>query len=195
MPVPAPPKPSRSASIFTPPSALRIYFRPMKLEDAKLVSQWYNDTDTKRYMSTTVRGYKYSPRDIKKEIKENNPKEELWFMVCLRSDNKPIGQAGIDDLDFLDRRGEIFFLIGDKNEKGKGYSREIVRLLLDYAFKKMKLNSLFATVTVENIPSLKVLEKAGFKKIGIRRQYNYIGGKFLDEVFLDFTAKDYKKLA
>jgi len=172
---------------------LRIYIRPMRLEDAKLVSQWYNDSDTKRYMSTTVRGYKYSPQDIKKEIQENNPREELWFMVCLKSNRKPIGQAGIDDLDFLDMRGEIFFLIGDKNEKGKGYSKEIVQLLLNHAFKKLKLNSLFATVTVENIPSLKVLEKAGFKKIGIRREYNRIGGKYLDEVFLDFTAKDYKQ--
>ncbi len=173
--------------------ALRIYLRPMRMEDAGLVAKWYNDKETRRYMSTTVRGYIYYPRDIKKEIRENNPTEEQWFMVCLKSDNKPIGQAGIDDLDFMDWRGEIFFLIGDKDEKGKGYSKEIVRLLLDYAFKKLKLNSLFATVTIENIPSLKVLEKAGFKKIGIRREYNRIGGKYLDEVFLDFTAKDYKQ--
>lgn len=175
------------------PASLRIYLRPMQMEDAGLVAKWYNDKETRRYMSTTVRGYKYFPRDIKKEINENNPKEEQWFMICLKPSNQAIGQAGIDDLDFLDRRGEIFFLIGDKNEKGKGYSTEIVRLLLDYAFKKLKLNSLFATVTVENIPSLKVLEKAGFKKIGIRREYNHIGGKYLDEVFLDFTAKDYKQ--
>lgn len=193
MAVHAPASIPRSISNLSSP--LRIYLRPMKLEDAKLVSQWYNDKETRKYMSTTVRGYKYFPRDIKKEIKENNPKEEQWFVVCLKSDNKPIGQAGIDDLDFLDRRGEIFFLIGDKDEKGKGYSREIVRLLLNYSFKKLKLNSLFATVTVENIPSLKVLEKAGFKKIGIRREYNRIGGKYLDEVFLDFTAKDYARLS
>ncbi len=176
-------------------ASLRIYLRPMRMEDAGLVARWYNDKETRRYMSTTVRGYKYYPKDIKKEIQENNPREEQWFMVCLKSSHKPIGQAGIDDLDFMDRRGEIFFLIGDKDEKGKGYSREIVRLLLDYSFKKLKLNSLFATVTVKNIPSLKVLEKAGFKKMGIRREYNRIGGKYLDEVFLDFTAKDYARLS
>ena len=52
----------------------RVYLRPMKLEDAKLVSDWYNDPETRKYMSTVVRGYTYYPRDIKKEIKENNPK-------------------------------------------------------------------------------------------------------------------------
>ncbi|HLD73225.1 MAG TPA: GNAT family protein [Candidatus Nanoarchaeia archaeon] len=173
---------------------LRVYLRPMKLEDAKLVSNWYNDPETRKYMSTVVRGYTYYPRDIKKEIKENNPKEEQWLMVCLKSNGKPIGQAGIDELDFLDKRGEIFFLIGDKAEKGKGYSHETIRLLLDFAFKKLKLNSLYATATVKNIPSLKVLERAGFRKIGVRREYNYIGGKFLDEVLYDLTKKDYRKL-
>ena len=101
----------------------------------------------------------------------------------MKSNRKPIGQAGIDDLDFLDKGGEIFFLIGDKDEKGREYSREIVQLLLHHAFKKLKLNSLFAAVTAENIPSLNVLEKAGFKKIGIRREYNFIGGKYFEEVF------------
>lgn len=173
---------------------LRVYLRPMRLEDAKLVSDWYNDPETRKYMSTVVRGYTYYPRDIKKEIKENDPRKERWLIICLKSNDKPIGQAGIDELDFLDKRGEIFFLIGDKVEKGKGYSHETIRLLIDFAFKRLKLNSLYATATVKNLPSIKVLERAGFRKIGVRREYNYIGGKFWDEILYDLTKKDYRKL-
>ena len=73
-------------------------------------------------------------------------------MISLKSNGKPIGQAGIDELDFLDKRGEIFFLIGNEAEKGKGYSHETIRLLIDFAFKRLKLNSLYATATVKNLP-------------------------------------------
>ena len=50
---------------------------------------------------------------------------------------------------------------------------ESLKLLLDFAFKKIKLHKLKATVLEPNIASKKVLEKNGFK----------IEGFFKDDVY------------
>ncbi len=171
---------------------IRLFLRPVKVSDAPLLARWFNDKENIKYMSTVVRCKKHSPRGIRQNIRQSDPEYERQFMVCLKQDKKPIGHAGIDELDFYDRRGEIFFLIGNKKEQGQGYGREILALLLEYAFDKLHLNSLLATATVENIPSLRALRRAGFKKVGLRREYNYINGRFKDEIFLDLTAKDYR---
>ncbi len=170
-----------------------IFLRKVKLNDARILVHWFNDKRNVQYMSPLVRCHRHTLRSVRKEIKNVDLFYERPFMVYVKGKEEPIGQAGIDDIFLEDKRGEIYFLIGDRENWGKGYGREIVNALLRYGFKRLHLNSLFATATVNNIASNKVLKKAGFKKIGIRREYNYIKGRFVDEILYDLTAKEYFK--
>jgi len=172
----------------------KIFLRPMGKKDAGLVAGWFNDSDNISFMGTAVRHVKHTPESIWNDIvemKKFDPYYEHLFMVCLEGEDEPIGHAGIDEADMNDKRGEVFFLIGKKEHKGKGYAPMIVDLLMDYAFNKLGFNTLFATVCVENIAAIKTTERTGFKRIGIRREYNFIGGRFVDEVFYDLTRKEY----
>jgi len=189
---------SQQKDIYTPKLTFlvmttAITLRKVQQKDAPLLVQWVNDRQNIQYMSTLIRCKKHTLQSIQQEIRQADPSYERLFMVLCKGKRQPIGHAGIDDIDTHDRRAEIFFLIGDKEEQGKGYSKDILMKLLDYAFTKMRLNSLFATATIRNIPSQKALERAGFKRIGIRREYNNIGGKFMDEILYDMTAKEYRK--
>ena len=168
----------------------KLYLQPVKVTDAKILAQWFNDHENVKYMSPYVRCLKHTPKSVALDIKNTDPDLERQFMVYIKNKKEPIGYAGIEEIDFDDKRGEIYFLIGDRSEQGKGYGQEITRLLIDYAFNKLKLHSLFADVTVLNKPSIKLMEKCGFRRIGVRRDYNYIDGKFVDEVFFDLVKKE-----
>lgn len=168
-----------------------ITLRPVKTEDSALIADIFNNSSHIKYMSTYVRCKEHTVHDVKKSIEESDPNYEHLFMII--KDGEAIGHAGIDEIDMNDKRGEIFFVILG-NETGKGYGKKTVKLLLEYAFNQINLNSIFATATIINYPSLSVLEKSGFKKIGVRRDYNYIDGKYFDEVFFDITLNDYKLL-
>ena len=172
----------------------RVVLRIVKVSDAPFLARWFNDRENVQFMSTVVRGKKHTPSAIKTDIEQSDRSFERLFMAYLQGKKEPIGHAGIDDLDLMDKRGEIFFLIGDKTEQGKGYGLEIVKALVGHGFQKLRLNSLFATATITNRASQRVLEKVGFRQIGIRREYNYIGGKFVDEVLYDLTRKDYARM-
>ncbi len=170
-----------------------LILKQVEEKDAEYISKWFSDKEQNKYMSTFVRTRDHPIEKIREEIINSNENFERLFMIYLKGYCNPIGHCGIDDLDLHDKRGEIFFIIGEKEFQGKGYGKETAKLLLKLGFEKLGLNTLFATATLENVSSIKTLEKVGFKYIGIRREYNFINDKYLDEILFDITRKDYEK--
>ncbi len=56
---------------------------------------------------------------------------------------------------------ELMYRLSDQHW-GKGYGLEIANALVEHAFYSLKLNTLVATVTAENMASKKILGKLGF---------------------------------
>jgi ribosomal-protein-alanine N-acetyltransferase len=79
----------------------------------------------------------------------------------------------------------------DKSHNNKGYTTEAVTLIVDYAFKKLQLHRIEAGVMPHNIPSIRVLEKAGFHKEGIAKSNVKINGRWEDhQVLAIINPKD-----
>ena len=62
--------------------------------------------------------------------------------------------------------------------------------LIHYAFNVLRFNSLFASCMAVNLFSKKVLEKNGFRFIGVRRQMNRFDDKYVDEYMFDIVKGD-----
>ncbi|MCI1945907.1 GNAT family N-acetyltransferase [Clostridium luticellarii] len=70
----------------------------------------------------------------------------------------------------------------DKDEQGKGYMKEALRLVLEYAFDKLELHRVEASTLVDNIRSQRVLKSCGFKELGLNEKYLFINGKWRDHI-------------
>lgn len=68
----------------------------------------------------------------------------------------------------------------DKNEQGKGYMKEALSLVIEYAFNDMELHRLEASTLVDNMRSQNVLISCGFNEIGVSRKYLFIDGSWKD---------------
>lgn len=77
------------------------------------------------------------------------------------------------------RNGFIGYSI-DKEFQGRGYMKEAVKLVLQYAFNDMGLHRIEASTLVDNEKSQGVLLSCGFKKIGLSEKYLFINGKWRD---------------
>ena len=64
--------------------------------------------------------------------------------------------------------------------EGRGFMSEGVALLLRYAFTRLKLHRVEANVQPENSRSIRLLERAGFRREGYSPRYLKIGGKWRD---------------
>lgn len=96
-------------------------------------------------------------------------------------DDRAIGGIGIDFYSDIHRRGaELGYWIG-KSHWGKGIMSRVVPLFVRECFKQFDLNRIEAGVFAPNRASARVLEKAGFRLEGIRRQAIFKKGLTLDE--------------
>lgn len=76
--------------------------------------------------------------------------------------------------------GEIGYQIG-KEWGRRGFGRAAVALLCDEAFQKSELIRLYATISVGNEPSRRIVERLGFTLEGTLRRHHLIEGQFLDQ--------------
>jgi RimJ/RimL family protein N-acetyltransferase len=54
---------------------------------------------------------------------------------------------------------------------GKGFATEFARALLMYGFEELKLPEIYALISPENLPSIKVAERLNLKALGMSEKY------------------------
>ncbi len=78
-------------------------------------------------------------------------------------------------------------------ERNRGYCTEAVKIIVDYLFLTRDIVRIQAETNPKNIASWKVLEKAGFKREGVRRQSVFIRGKWQDGVLYSILREDWRE--
>ena len=63
---------------------------------------------------------------------------------------------------------------------GNGYATEISKRLIKFGFEYLKLHRIEAGVATGHLKSIKILEKVGMKREGIRRKILPIRGEWKD---------------
>ncbi|HEY8895549.1 MAG TPA: GNAT family protein [Niastella sp.] len=74
---------------------------------------------------------------------------------------------------------------------GKGYATEALTMLLYFSFNVLKLHRIEAGCAVENIASIKVLEKVGMTREGMKRKKLPIRGDWKDNYFYAILDEDF----
>jgi diamine N-acetyltransferase len=65
----------------------------------------------------------------------------------------------------------VGILIGDKDERMKGYAYEALLLLARYSFDILNMHQLFCHIENSNQASLRLFSKAGFRTCGVIRDW------------------------
>ena len=91
---------------------------------------------------------------------DNNTGPKLYAIFT--KDNKNIGYVQLVPID--DNEWEIGYHIAKPYTKC-GYASEAVSEFITYVFKELNVNRIYGIALKDNISSIKVLEKCGFKKI------------------------------
>jgi ribosomal-protein-alanine N-acetyltransferase len=113
-------------------------------------------------------------------------------MFAIVTADAPIGTLDVrPENDF---RGEMGLWIG-RGHHGHGYGTEAVRLAARYAFDRIGLHKLEATVFVGNVASRRVFEKSGFQLEGTIRRAVRKRGRFVDEWLFGLLREELQGLS
>ncbi len=85
---------------------------------------------------------------------------------------------------------EIGYWVGEPFLR-QGVGSAAVGAVCEHAFQKLALNRLQAACQPGNSASRRVLEKTGFRKEGLARDYLFINGDWRDHCLYALTASDY----
>jgi len=145
------------------------------------IAKYINDKIIARNLATVP--YPYKLQDAKKwlgetlkEQKKKNP-EKMSFAIVI--DGEIVGSIGFNKI-VKNHKAEIGYWLARKHW-GKGIMPEVLKIISDYGFKKFKFKRLCAYVYSFNPPSMRVLEKNGFKPEGILKKDVKKNGKLFDK--------------
>ena len=108
-------------------------------------------------------------------------------------DDIPIGIAGLNSVDRAFKTATFWGAAGDKSFRSRGYGTLAGSKLLTLAFRHLGLHTI-NTWVVEHNPSLRIIERLGFRFIGRQRQCHYIDGRLCDRLLFDLLASEHREL-
>ena len=63
------------------------------------------------------------------------------FVVIKLENDEMIGTVGLEHINQINKSATLGIMIGEKENRGKGYGEEAINLLLDYGFNYLNLNN------------------------------------------------------
>jgi RimJ/RimL family protein N-acetyltransferase len=126
-----------------------------------------------------------------KSIEEQFQSRTLFQWGIVRhEDGLVIGTCTLFHIDESNRRAEIGYALG-RAHWGKGYMREALSALLEYAFRTLGLHRIEADVDPRNEASIRLLERLGFQKEGYLRERWLVDGATHDTLFFGLLRKEW----
>ncbi|MCI5727066.1 MAG: GNAT family N-acetyltransferase [Clostridium sp.] len=163
----------------------RVRIKVLTVEDAEEVLKYYIRNKEHLEKVEPLRDKKFYTLEIQKNIIQEGYRQFLngTSMECgIFIENKLIGIIKLSNVVYgIFKNGIIGYSI-DKEQEGKGYMKEALMAVIEYAFKEMRLHRIEASALVENERSKGVLKACGFKELGVNEKYLFINGKWRDHI-------------
>lgn len=148
-----------------------LSLRACEPEDLDIMYQIENDSSLWEVSSITI---PYSRYTLKQYIESSQndifTDKQLRLMVVHKTDQQVIGIADLTDFDPLHNRAAVGIVIR-KEYRLKGYARQTLDLLCEYAFGFLHLHQLYAFIPHDNTASLNLFESCAFKCNGTLKEW------------------------
>lgn len=174
----------------------RLALKPYSLDNAEKLNKWMNDPELLYYNDDAPIPNKPKPLEKTKKYIENTLKIQDDNIVRLgihkQADSSFIGYCMIAFIDRYNKSCKVGITIGDRDEWGKGFGKEVIERLVEYCFKELDLNRVGAEIFSFNINSIKMFESVGFNREGIIRESVYKDESFVDEYVYGLLKKEWE---
>ena len=169
----------------------KCVLRPLRMEDAKILSEIANDIEVRDYLSNVFPYTEIVEENFIKSLSSQKVPTDIVFGIEI--DGKLIGTVGIHRINWASRNGYLGIAIFDKGFWNRGIGTEATSLILKYAFEYLNLHKILLEVYEYNERAIRVYEKLGFKREGILRKNHYLKGKYYDVIVMGILQEEYFK--
>jgi ribosomal-protein-alanine N-acetyltransferase len=168
----------------------RLLLEEITINDAQDLYEIRSDSKVMKYfdreMHKKIDDTLEMIEEIKKSFKEKNG---ITWIMKEKESKKVIGYLGFWRLIRDKVRAEIGYALKPEYWN-KGFMKESLIKIIEFGFNEFGLHSIEANVNPENVNSIRLLERIGFKKEAYFREDYFFQGKFLDSVIYSLLETD-----
>ena len=106
-------------------------------------------------------------------------------------DGVPAGIGGLYGIDYWARHAELGVSLADGPWRGHGFGELAHRVVIEYAFGDLNLRRILAAVHSNNDRVLRLCAKLGFEVEGIRKEFRWVNGAYVDLHLMAMSRSDY----
>jgi len=165
-----------------------VILRPITLGDAERFVLWFNDPEVNKFLHRRSMTLEQEREWIKASPEK---RQEVNFAIDT-SGGVHIGSVGLRNIDEVYHYADFGIMIGDKNYWNKGLGSEATNLMLCYGFEQLHLHRIELDVYEYNERAIKVYERIGFIKEGVKREHVLWDGKFYDTILMGMLASEWE---
>ena len=169
----------------------RVALGPLRRDLAATYARWVNSAEVREgLLNLGIDSPETAEEWVDDRVRKGveRPPSSVNFTVYDRSDDQPVGTVGLFDISYAHSSAELGIAIGER--RGRGLGTEATRLTLEWAFRTLGLKNVFLAALAWNEGGLRAYERAGFRRIGIRRGGAMSRGERADVVLMDAVPED-----
>ena len=160
----------------------KISLRPLEPEDINLLYQWENNMEIWEVSNTKTPYSKYILSEYIKESAKDIYETKQVRLIIQTIGEVPVGAIDLFDFEPYHLRAGVGILIHKTEDQNKGYATDTLAALSRYAFETLGLKQLFANIAADNLKSIYLFEKAGFEKVGVKKNWLKTRNGWKDEI-------------
>ena len=169
-----------------------IKLRPLRIEDLEKTHEWRNNLE----LIKLTKGIRFPKTlEVDREWFNNalndRSNRNIYFGIDEIETNDFVGIIQLNSIDYISGISELGIVFGDINIKGKGYGKESMKILLNYAFKFLNLRKISLKVIILNERAIFLYKELGFLEEGRLKRHDYCDGEYNDVIIMSLFKEDY----
>jgi ribosomal-protein-alanine N-acetyltransferase len=170
----------------------RLLLREINWNDLDSIHRLLSIPEVDKYNTLGIPKDKEETRELIRpdiEAKGKDPRCSFTWRIILAHSGDFLGLAGMTLSNDKFRLGEIWFKLLPVHW-GRGYATEVARSLIVAGFDQLRLHKVEAGVATDNERSIRLLEKVGMTREGLRRKILPIRGEWKDNYHYAIVEDD-----
>ena|SRR3990167_134004 len=160
--------------------------RRIHSSDLNIMFEWRNDPRIYKWCR------QYAPIQWESHVKWFESlvdRKDVDMFIIEDVPSQRVGVLGLTDIDNVNRRAEFSIYI-NPIDQGKGYGERALNELLKYSFNDRNLYSVWGE-TFANNPATKLFLKVGMREDGVRRNFYFREGKYINARLFSITSAEW----
>lgn len=162
-----------------------IYLRNLTPNDSEEILNYYNKNKKHLEKFEPSRDKDFYTLETQQSLLNESYKQFLngtSYELGIIKEGRIIGKIRLSNIVYGVFKSGILGYSIDEDFQGKGYMKEAVNLIVEYAFNDLDLHRIEASALVRNERSKNVLLGCGFEELGINKRYLFINGIWEDHI-------------